>query len=327
MSNLQSDTYIINSDQHHTFSVHLAAKFGIECAILIHHFQHWIEHNKRLGRNFFDGRTWTYQTLKEIAAHYPYLNEFKVCRLLKKLVDAGVLIKGNYNKSKFDQTQWYAFKNEKMFTTLQNCNMDVTEVQNPDDESAIPIPHTKTHTRTNKQTYADQVDASKSNFSKKSNSKNPVILRQPRRMLVSTSEEEHQKLVDKYGLSITEKCYDYLQEWKLSKSETDVKSLSKHTDYFRITKWVRKALDELDGKNPADGNYKSSRIEENLKLSKDIEAKFHSPTWKIEVLSKQIEFVSPGNFQPICINYSENGFKEQLGNALRKCNFRQRAKI
>ena len=34
---------------------------------MIHHFQFWLEQNKRLEKNFYEGKTWVYQTQKEIA--------------------------------------------------------------------------------------------------------------------------------------------------------------------------------------------------------------------------------------------------------------------
>ena len=118
----------ISPSLHHSFNVHYAEKYGVHEAILIHHFQHWIEHNQRLNKNYHEERTWSYQTIKEIAAWFPYLTENQVRELLHSLcVGKGrrsknekefepVLIKNNFNKSKFDKTPWYAFKNEKMFT-------------------------------------------------------------------------------------------------------------------------------------------------------------------------------------------------------------------
>ena len=61
---------MMQSTPHHSFDVYLAEQYGIHEAILIHHFQHWIMVNKNLKRNFRDERTWTYQTLQDIAAHF-----------------------------------------------------------------------------------------------------------------------------------------------------------------------------------------------------------------------------------------------------------------
>jgi hypothetical protein len=145
---------------HHSFDVGLATKYGIEEAIIIHHFQHWIGINQRLKRNFHDGKTWTYQTLDEIAAHFPYLSRSKVFNIIEKLCLGKdrqskkkeldfepILVKGNFNKSTYDRTVWYAFSQEPV-VILQNCNMDIGELQNGDCQIATPIPDTIPDTET-----------------------------------------------------------------------------------------------------------------------------------------------------------------------------------
>lgn len=114
----------------HSFSVEHAELYGVECAILIAHFQFWIEQNQRMERNFHDGKTWMFQTQKEIAALYPYWNEDFVFRTIKKLIDMKVLVKGNFNKTPFDKTAWYAFENEKMFTKPQICGIGTADLRN-----------------------------------------------------------------------------------------------------------------------------------------------------------------------------------------------------
>src|SRR5258706_235764 len=102
----------------HSFCVEYAQTYGIECAILINHFLFWISQNKAMNRNFHDGRTWMYQTQKEIAAIYPYWSRDKVQDLLKKLEEHGIIIRGNYNRTSLDRTTWFAFKNEEIFTKV-----------------------------------------------------------------------------------------------------------------------------------------------------------------------------------------------------------------
>ena len=106
----------------HSFDLTLASKYGVDEAILIHHFQHWVYRNKKSGKNLKDGRTWTYQTIEEIAIHFPYWTKDQIREIIDRLVKGKnrkskkrkndfepVLIKGNFNKSPFDTTTWYAF--------------------------------------------------------------------------------------------------------------------------------------------------------------------------------------------------------------------------
>lgn len=132
----------------HSFDIDIAAKYGsVDLAIMIHHFEHWIRINKKLKRNFKEERTWTYQTREEIAAHFPYWNSNQVRRMTDKLVQLGVLRKGNFNRSSIDKTIWYAFENEEMFT-IGNFANSIGNFANPCDENAKAIPHSKPHSKT-----------------------------------------------------------------------------------------------------------------------------------------------------------------------------------
>jgi len=147
---------------HHSFDTNIATKYGIQEAIIIHHFQHWIKINKRLKRNCKDGRTWSYQTIEVIAAQFPYLSKSQVFDALerlrlgknrkskkKKLDFEPVLIKGNYNKHKYDRTIWYAFAAEDEFIKMEDPIDHIGKSQNADCHFPTTIPDTKTDTKTN----------------------------------------------------------------------------------------------------------------------------------------------------------------------------------
>ena len=144
---------------HHSFDIHLATQYGVDGAIMIHHFQHWISVNMRLKRGKKQGRTWTYQSQQEIAAHFPYYTQKQVRRIIDNLVDDSVLIKGNFNKQGYDRTSWYAFHDESYFLTspliCPNGQMDLTEQANGNAQMGEPIPDTKTNTRTDAEKVND----------------------------------------------------------------------------------------------------------------------------------------------------------------------------
>ncbi len=99
----------------HFFDTGMAKKFGIREAIVIQHFQYWIGLNKKLNKNFREGRYWTYQSRKAIQAHLDYMSEKEIRCVCEELVLKGVLIVGNFNKKSIDKTLWYAFANEEEF--------------------------------------------------------------------------------------------------------------------------------------------------------------------------------------------------------------------
>lgn len=83
--------------------------YGIEEAIFIDNFVHWIQKNKANNKHYHDGRYWTYNSAKAFSEQFPYMNESKVKRVLARLVDMGMIQKGNYNENQYDRTCWYAF--------------------------------------------------------------------------------------------------------------------------------------------------------------------------------------------------------------------------
>lgn len=83
--------------------------YGIEEAIFIDNFVHWIQKNKANNKHYHDGRYWTYNSAKAFSEQFPYMNESKVKRVLARLVDMGMIQKGNFNENQYDRTCWYAF--------------------------------------------------------------------------------------------------------------------------------------------------------------------------------------------------------------------------
>lgn len=128
------------ASSHHSFDIKLALQLkSVELAIVVHHFQYWINHNQKLGINFVDESTWTYQTRDQIAANFPYFTSEQIRRYTDKLVKMNILKKGNYNKLAIDKTTWYSFVNEEMFT-IGNSAKSTGESANRDGESAKAIP-------------------------------------------------------------------------------------------------------------------------------------------------------------------------------------------
>ena len=109
----------------HSFHPQIAADYDVPIALLVHHLHFWIDRNAKRGTNCYDGRTWMYDTIEEMAKHFPYWSLKQVERLLDKAVKKGVLRKGNHNKNKYDRTCWYAFENEEKFAISRNREMKI----------------------------------------------------------------------------------------------------------------------------------------------------------------------------------------------------------
>lgn len=128
--------------QHH-FDVDLAMRYGFAEAIILNHLEYWIELNERNERNFFDGQYWTFNSMKAMKEIFPYLSEKKIRNALKHLQDEGLILTGNYNKSAYDRTLWYALT-QKGKSILPKGQMEEYEKANGFTEKGEPIPDDNT---------------------------------------------------------------------------------------------------------------------------------------------------------------------------------------
>ena len=131
----------------HSFNVELAKKYGIIEAVLLNHLWFWIKKNKANNDNYFDGNYWTYNSKKAFSELFPYASERQIDYALKKLIDCGLVITGNYNKSSYDRTLWYSIT-KVGYSILQNCEMETTKLLNGNDEIVQPIPDINTDINT-----------------------------------------------------------------------------------------------------------------------------------------------------------------------------------
>ena len=117
----------------HLFDAEVARKYGVDAAIIIRHFQFWIIKNKADGRHQYEGRTWTYGSVKSFAEIFRYWTEAQVRQILKKLLAGKVLRKGHYSKKGYDRTTWYAFENEKAFLQAKKsiCEFSQMDLRKP----------------------------------------------------------------------------------------------------------------------------------------------------------------------------------------------------
>lgn len=130
----------------HSFDIEIAKKYGVNAAILYRNFQFWIAKNKANERNFRDGQTWTYNSMRALLGLFPYLSKWDIRQALKKLLDAKVLLKGNYNVKGYDRTTWYAFSDEKkalrgLPAHLWNSQMEYAKSTNVARKKRKPIPN------------------------------------------------------------------------------------------------------------------------------------------------------------------------------------------
>jgi uncharacterized phage protein (TIGR02220 family) len=112
---------------YYSFDTEEANQYGVDEAILINNFRFWITKNKVNNQNNYDGRTWTFNSNVALSKIFYFWKPYQIRRILKSTVDQGVFVKGNYNKAKFDQTKWYAFKDEEKWLKIGSNGADNNE--------------------------------------------------------------------------------------------------------------------------------------------------------------------------------------------------------
>jgi len=92
----------------HHFNIEIAKQVGVHAAVIYNNIQFWCAKNEANEKHFYDGRYWTYNSIKAYTELFPYLSPRQIEYALKKLVDNNLIVKGCYNKSPYDKTLWYS---------------------------------------------------------------------------------------------------------------------------------------------------------------------------------------------------------------------------
>lgn len=127
----------------HSFNIELAKEYGILEAILLKNIWFWIEKNRANETNFYDGTYWTYNSARAFNELFPYASESSIKRALKNLQEKGIIKTGNYNKSAYDRTLWYAFTDLGK-SIVSNRQMEKFKSSNGNEQNGLTIPNINT---------------------------------------------------------------------------------------------------------------------------------------------------------------------------------------
>lgn len=145
---------------------------------------------------------------------------------------------------------------------------------------------------------------------------------------------ERRKLVSTYnpiqGGQVQEQSCNHLIELLKQYTEEDIRNViiwGINKQYWcnrigtaaKLKKHFEEALTEMRAEEQK-GSGSDKYIQDNKQYSQEISQKIVDSGnlfVKLEVLNKYVE-INDGSHQPVCINYAEKGFKDQLSSALRK---------
>lgn len=187
----------------YTFNSEVAKTIGVDGAVMLQNIYYWIAKNKVNNKHFYDDNYWTYNSVKAFECLFPFWSNKQITRILKKLVDDGYLITGNYNKQNYDRTKWYAIT-QKGYSIFPNGQMDLPKQANGFDHLGKPIPNINTDNKTNiKYTSQDIEDVWNIYPNKKGKTKSFGYIS---KILNKYSKEELIRAVERYALEV--KNYD-----------------------------------------------------------------------------------------------------------------------
>ena len=71
--------------KNHSFNIDDAVKYGVNQAILLSNFRHWLDYHKANKTNIHDGFVWMYNSSKSFSELFPYMKASSIRRWLKEL--------------------------------------------------------------------------------------------------------------------------------------------------------------------------------------------------------------------------------------------------
>jgi DnaD/phage-associated family protein len=88
----------------------LAVKIGLSESIFIQQLHYWLKDSN----NIKDGFKWVYNTYEDWSIQFPFWSISTIRRIITKLEKANLIIIGNYNQLKIDNTKWYRINYEML---------------------------------------------------------------------------------------------------------------------------------------------------------------------------------------------------------------------
>ena len=141
----------------HIFNVFVADKIGVNGANILQNIAFWLQRNEANEVNFYEGKYWTYNSVRSLTKIFTYLSRYQIEKALKDLEDNGYIVSGNFNKLAYDRTKWYSitekgyqlFLGKKPSISLQEYPNTITKIsQMKEQETWQPIPDINTDINT-----------------------------------------------------------------------------------------------------------------------------------------------------------------------------------
>ena len=117
-----------------------AEVLGVNEAIIVQQVHYWLNINEKAKINFYNGRYWTYNTYENWQkTNFRFFSERTLKRIFKKLEEKEILIKDNFNKTKYDRTLWITINYEKLDELMTEYEEKIEAEKNEEIKENIEI--------------------------------------------------------------------------------------------------------------------------------------------------------------------------------------------
>lgn len=122
----------------YAFDMELAQRYGVPEAIFVHRLYWWVRDNAANGRNYRDGRYWTYDSLNALTKIFPWWSRRQLQGIISCCREKNLILTAAYNKSKGDSTTWFTVT-EAVIQAYDPANAGVPERCQGEHETVPPI--------------------------------------------------------------------------------------------------------------------------------------------------------------------------------------------
>lgn len=110
------------------FRPEVAELYGVNEAIYLHSLSFWLDKNRSNRMHFHNGRYWSYDTHKAIAARFSFWTVRQIERIVASCEMQGAILVDNFNTDKTNRTKWYTLAGD-----AEKIYLPETVVSNPPD--------------------------------------------------------------------------------------------------------------------------------------------------------------------------------------------------
>lgn len=107
---------------------------GADEAAFVHRIWWLTYNNEANGRNCYDGKYWTYDSVRALAKIFDFWTPKQLRRIIKNCVELGLIETGNFAQNAFDRRTWYTVTERVKSIYLDGKN-DLPEGANAGDQS------------------------------------------------------------------------------------------------------------------------------------------------------------------------------------------------